>query len=136
MSAANRVFAIFELLEAILIDVPLLDLLLATAISTNSQNCISSSKRLRDRLHNEPIPVFAPLCIGKSETEDICNVDKSTPWFFRTDVDGGHVLVLQDASMRLHLHVPDEHRRCICVLDSSRTRVRSHRIAAQCTIVS
>ena len=129
MSAANRVFAIFELLEAILIDLPLLDLLLATTISHAFQHCTSSSKRLRDRLNSEPIPIFAPLHVGERATDDICNVDKSTPWVFRTDVDGGHVLVLQNASIRIHLHVPNEHRKHICVSDSRRTRVQGHRFA-------
>lgn len=125
MGAASRVFAVFELLEAILIDVPLFDLVLATAVCHTYKDTISSSKKLRHRLQNEPVPVFAPYCPGIPETEDICNVDNTSPWFFRTVVENGIVLILQTKDIDLQLFIPDDRKHEVCRLHSRRTKVSS-----------
>ena len=123
MSAASRLFAIFELVEAVLIDVPLFDIILATTISHTFHDTISSSKTLRNRLEREPVPLFAPLCPGRPESEDICNVDDTTPWFFRTSVDNGVVLALHTESINIQLFVPNDRLKKVCRLDSKRTTV-------------
>ena len=123
MSAVDKVLAVPELLEAVLIDVPLLDLVLATTISRTFQDTISSSSILRKRLRNEPMPLFACLRPGEPDTEDVCNVDVTTPWFFSTPVNFGTVVVLQLDSLKAQLFVPNDGSIPICRLDSKRMEV-------------
>ena len=123
MGAANRVFGVFELLEAVLIGMPLFDLVQATTVCHTFQDTISSSKKLRDRLQSEPVPLFALLCPGKPETEDICNVDNTSPWFFRTNVENGIVVILQTKDTDIQLFVPHDRKNKVCSLHSRRTKV-------------
>lgn len=121
MNSANKVFLVFELLEAILVDIPLYDLILATTISQTFQETVSSSRILRPRLREEHIPLFATLYPGEAETEDICNVGKETPWLFRTQVDTGIVLVLRTRDYDIQLHVPFDQTEPLRILDSRQT---------------
>lgn len=116
-------FAVFELFEAVLIEIPLFDLVLATTICRTFHDTISSSTKLRNRLTSEHIPLFVPFCAGEAETEDICNVDNTSPWFFRTLVDHGTVLILRTRDANIHLYIPDDSKKRICKTDGSRTKV-------------
>ena len=129
MGAVDKVFAVPELLEAVLIDIPLVDLVLATTISHTFQDTISSSSILRKRLRDEPMPLFACLRPGKQDTEDVCNVDRTTPWFFRTQVDDGLVIVLRQDSLSIQLVVPSDRNTSIRRLDSTRTEVSVRKLA-------
>ena len=123
MGAVERVFAVVELLEAILIDVPLFDLVLATSVSHAFNDTIFSSTILRNRLYREPTPVFVRSRPQEPESEDICNVDDTTPWFFRSPVDDGVVIVLHLESFKIHLFVPNAKQTAIAMLDSRQTKV-------------
>jgi hypothetical protein len=124
MGAVHKVFAVPELLEAVLINIPLLDLVLATTISHTFQDTISSSSILRKRLRDEPMPLFACLRPGKPDTEDLCNVDKTAPWFFRTQAIDGLVIILRLDSLSIQLFVPNDGAIPTRGLDSRRTEVR------------
>lgn len=136
MGPANRVFEVVELLEAVLIDLPLFDLVLATTLCHTFRDTISSSKKLRDRLRNEPVPLFAPFCPGKPESEDICNVDKTSPWFFRTMVEHGNVLILRTKDTDLQLFVPNDRKHEVCRLNSRRTKVRSSSYGCKSSVIA
>lgn len=123
MSAVHRVFDIYELAENIFIHLPLYDLLLATVTCQNFRRLVLSSTDLRKRLQSEPIPVFANFRAGDLQTEDLCNINEQTPWFFRSIVSSGIVIVLRTAHEDIQLHVPDAATEPIRLLDSKRTRV-------------
>jgi hypothetical protein len=135
MGPANGVFEVVELLEAVLIDLPLFDLVLATTLCHTFRDTISSSKTLRDRLRSEPVPLFAPFCPGKPETEDICNLDNTSPWFFRTSVEHGIVLILRTKDTDLQLYVPNNRKHEVCRLNSRRTKVRSSNYGSKIDVI-
>lgn len=123
MSAVQKVLAVPELLEAVLINVPLLDLVIATTVCHGFYDTISSSMGLRKRLRDEPMPLFACLCLGQPDTEDICNVDQTTPWFFRTPVDHGIVIFVRLEGLSIQTFIPNDRTSRIQTLDCARTEV-------------
>ncbi|KFY95160.1 hypothetical protein V500_02944 [Pseudogymnoascus sp. VKM F-4518 (FW-2643)] len=60
MTASDDVFATFELLEAILLSVPHLDLLISVAVSRTWHQAILSSTPLQQRLFFAPAPADTP----------------------------------------------------------------------------
>ena len=123
MDAPNKVFSICELAEAILIHLPLYDLVLATTVCQNFRGTLLSSVAIRERLQNDPLPVFAQFVPGRSSTEDLCNVNENTTWFFRTRVAHGIVITLRTVNRDIQLYVPDDPQRMILRADSKQTKV-------------
>ena len=123
MNAAQRVFDMYELAELILLPLPLYDLLLATTISQSFREVVMSSTSVRRRLENEAIPVFACFQPGDRSTEDLCNLNKGTPWFFRTNVSLGSVLALSIVNLSIELYIPHDERDAVLMLDSKCTTV-------------
>ena len=121
--AARRVFDIHELVENILIHLPLYDLLLATKICFSFLQVVLSSRDIRKRLQWEVIPVFANFFPGKPKSEDLCNINTETPWFFRMKVSCGFVIVLKVAHEDVQLCIQDAPAGPIRILDSKRTVV-------------
>ena len=126
MRAFHRVFNVFELGEAVLTLLPLYDLVLAVSVCQTFRHVVLNSNVVRMRLRNEPIPVFARFQPGDPLTEDLCNVNERTPWFFRTTVTRGIVIVLRTAEENIQLHIPDDPQKPAHFLDGRRTAVIAH----------
>ena len=124
MAAAPQVFGVYELTEAILMHLPLYDLLISISVCRSFRQVTMTSTVLRGRLRKEPVPVFARLRAGDQRSEDLCNVNEITSWIFRTTVDDGFVLIFKTADAEIQLHVPHDPIIPICVLDCRRMKVQ------------
>lgn len=124
MDAKQKVLGVYELVEAILIHLSLYDLLHASTVCQKFSEVVLTSRTIRRRLESEPIPVFARFQPDDPSTEDLCNVNRSTPWFFRTSVNHGLILILGTAIDNVQLYIPYDQNLSVQMLDGKRTMVR------------
>lgn len=69
------------------------------------------------------LPSFVTLVPGVRDSDDLCNATKDGPWFFRTAVPDGSVLILKIANEHVQLFVPSDVKCAVHLLDPRRTRV-------------
>lgn len=104
MAAAAKVFAVFELAEAILVKLRLMDIMIATQVCLTWRNIIETSSVIRERVYYLPEPLSEHNHDLKVVT---INESSLTPWYFEIPfVDGDVVYVLRAGGMEIFLVRP------------------------------
>lgn len=132
-TSAQDVFGIYELLEGILLHLPLYNMLLAVTTCRHWLHVASTSSEIRSRLLLDYIPRYARLQPSSRVSEDLCNEDSSTPWFFRTAVEGGTIVILRLKCEKVQVFVPRDVNAAFRLLDNQGMLVSEATISIQYT---